>query len=435
MRFIYLDGKQMTDERKAHELIAQILPLPPKYIPVKYEYNLESLRYLLQFYDTTNIVVFLNTNALRENLGGYAEQLLQAFRDWEKRNEKYGCTLIIIDRGVEEHEDMFKVLEEESGIHRFTDNANFVEVRDGFVFNRYGGPETEYDMIIMADPEDIKQVRPAFHTLEETIEYVRIKQLEKCDIKTDEIEFLDRCPSLKCIFIDCEKNGDLDFSPLYRRPFIEDLFCNTEYGPLGEEKPVNNPIDFSRFQVIKAFGVYGNGTTNLFANETVEEIITSYNKTYTDFRDAKSVNLLRLDCTAGGLKTLDGIGNFLKLERLNLNYQYGLKDISGLSEVSSTLKQLIIEGCGKIKDYSVLEKMHNLEILHLKGSGKIDSIRFLEKLPNLKSFQLDMNCLDGDMTPCKGIPHVRIKNKKHYNMKQDSFLDDKSVPLPEVWRF
>ena len=98
-----------------------------------------------------------------------------------------------------------------------------------------------------------------------------------------------------------------------------------------------------------------------------------------------------------------------------------LEDISVLSEISATLTALEIDCCGKIKDFSVLSSLSNLQSLRLIGSNKLPDLSFVKNLPELKVFDFRMNVLDGDLTPCLPIPYVSIQNRKHYNHKDSDF--------------
>ena len=307
----------------------------------------------------------------------------------------------------------------------------FNEIRDGFTFCSISYEDNVKDTIEIDCIGKSKRRYYSSRTLEETIEYINEHQIEKCTIEADDISFIDRCPSLKSFAINGIRNKDFDYSPLYRRSLIEWLGCDTEYEADTERKPIKTPIDFARFENIKSIGIRGNGAINIFSNDTIEEIETDENKSFSDFCDVGSKSLLRLSSKLGGLKTLDGIGNFPRLEKLNLHYQYGLKNIDALEDVSGTLKQLYIERCGKIKDFSVLEKLSNLEILVLDGNGSVENLQFLNNMPNLKYFKLWMKCIDGDMTPCIRIPCVRIQNRRHYNMKDEEM--NKNGAASVIW--
>ena len=86
----------------------------------------------------------------------------------------------------------------------------------------------------------------------------------------------------------------------------------------------------------------------------------------------------------------------------------------------------------------ILEELENLEYLWLTGSNSLPDLRFLKKMKKLKTFILDMNVLDGDLTPCLDIPYVTcIRDRRHYNLK-DSDLPKGKIYRPEkeleLWR-
>lgn len=95
-----------------------------------------------------------------------------------------------------------------------------------------------------------------------------------------------------------------------------------------------------------------------------------------------------------------------------------MEDIGALAEVKSTLKHLNIDHCGKIKDFSVLEELENLEILYLEGNNSIPNLKFLDKLKNLQVFGFDVNVEDGNLSPCLRLPTVWCyQGRRHYNLK------------------
>ena len=74
-----------------------------------------------------------------------------------------------------------------------------------------------------------------------------------------------------------------------------------------------------------------------------------------------------------------------------------------------------------LTDFSVLNKLDRLEKLVLIGSNTVDNIAFVRSMPRLKTLVLTVNVADGDLSACLGIPHVVIKNRKHYSHKNKDF--------------
>ena len=108
---------------------------------------------------------------------------------------------------------------------------------------------------------------------------------------------------------------------------------------------------------------------------------------------------------------------------LTVDYDRTLTDLSALVEVQSTLRELSIENCPQITDFSCLAELTALQSLSLYGSNTLPDLAFLRNLTNLKFFVFSMNVADGDLTPCLAIPYARCdKGKKHYNLK------DKNLP-------
>ena len=136
-----------------------------------------------------------------------------------------------------------------------------------------------------------------------------------------------------------------------------------------------------------------------------------------------------LDLTRSKIKSLDGCQQMKKLQCLYLYDNRSLSDISELEGVKNSLKALRIENCAKIKDFSVLEKFENLELLDLSGSNEIPSLSFIRKLKNLKMFVFSVNVLDGDLTSCEDLSYAAcVRGRKHYNMK------DRDLPKGKVTR-
>ena len=74
---------------------------------------------------------------------------------------------------------------------------------------------------------------------------------------------------------------------------------------------------------------------------------------------------------------------------------------------------------------------------NLRQAGFVDSTE-VKKMKKLKTFILDMNVLDGDLTPCLDISYVTCgKDRRHYNLK-DSDLPKGKIYRPEkeleLWR-
>lgn len=76
MNIYLLDGKDMTSKDAAYAVIAKEMAFPEFFGK-----NLDALYDCLSSKSTNNAVLFVNTGILEENLGDYAEKILECFRD------------------------------------------------------------------------------------------------------------------------------------------------------------------------------------------------------------------------------------------------------------------------------------------------------------------------------------------------------------------
>ena len=118
---------------------------------------------------------------------------------------------------------------------------------------------------------------------------------------------------------------------------------------------------------------------------------------------------------------------------MELSYNRRLTDISALLEIKDSLIWLDIENCGKIKDFSVLSELHNIQLLRLQGSNVLPNLDFIKNMPNLKFLVLKMNVSDGDLSRCENIPYVVITNRKHFTHKSQNFSKESSMVVDIGW--
>lgn len=121
------------------------------------------------------------------------------------------------------------------------------------------------------------------------------------------------------------------------------------------------------------------------------------------------------------------MGQAKQIRKIGLAYNSRLEDISQLSEVKETLVSLEIDTCGRIKDFTVLFELQNLEELRMVGSNKLPNLNFIYNMPKLKSFIFMMNTENGELSMCERIPYVAIKNRKHYSHKDKDFSKETAI--------
>ena len=81
-------------------------------------------------------------------------------------------------------------------------------------------------------------------------------------------------------------------------------------------------------------------------------------------------SLEELELCQSPIRSLDGLETATGLRKLSLTHCRALSDLSPLENLDS-LTALEIDACGRIKDFSLLKSMHNLETLVLFGSNTL----------------------------------------------------------------
>ena len=288
------------------------------------------------------------------------------------------------------------------------------EMRDGFEFVPMFYPFYKKDAI--------KVVNNGAKSLEEYQKYICTHGIEKAEIIMPDLKILKLCPSLKYLNIFPIYTADkkFDFSPLYEVPEIKALNCQNRY---EDSYQYLSELDYLKVRgLISLFVDVNSKTLNYNKVETLRSLsIGSYKgkkRDVTELFCSKELDTLRIiQC---GIDSLTGIERSFKMQCVYLDYNRSLKDISALMNVKETLKMLRIDNCPKIENFSILGELENLELLELTGSNTLPNLNFLKTMKNLKTFILNMNVLNGDLSLCMNLSYVHLgADRKHYNLKNN----------------
>lgn len=301
-------------------------------------------------------------------------------------------------------------------------------IRDGFVFKAITHPGNVYDAIVLRVPSDVSCDSPLLpksqRSLQEHLALIRERQIEKALVIADSLDFLQECPDLRhiCIIPTENANESTFYSPLYELPALKTLQCQTvgkkACCATNSSKEPLFCIDYANLPNIESVGVCQKGHLNYNKLPKLKALrISGYGGA--DLTQVFSSPVLNtLSMTQCKLQTLEGIQQSERIQCLYLYYDRSLCDISALRKVKNSLRALRIENCPKIKDFSVLGELENLELLELSGSNELPSLDFLLTMKNLKTFVFNINVKDGDLTPCLHLSYVYSeRNRKHYNLK------------------
>lgn len=293
-------------------------------------------------------------------------------------------------------------------------------IREGFVFAKTTHAPI-FDSLVIRNPRDA--VGSAIHaptsqwSLEEHIQLIREHQLEKAVIICRDLSFIIQCPSLRnlAVYPDIDSKNDFDYSPLYQMPNIRELFCVTTY---GYKDQFHSAVDYSKIPGLTGISAAGNGHFGYEKATQLESLWLSGSKRHDDFSNIScSAALKDVTMMQCGIKSLNGVEKYPQMEQMALYHCRSLADISALAHVTGSLRDLTIESCPKITDFSVLGELHQLKHLHLYGNNTLPDLSFLNNMRNLEIFCFTMNVQNGDLSLCKNIPYVSCKNRKHYNCK------------------
>lgn len=260
---------------------------------------------------------------------------------------------------------------------------------------------------------------------DEYVSIIQEKKIKAVLVILDDFSFLSKCPDIEMLdLIPSEQAPNhISYDPVYSLPKLRALEPKTTYGRMDRYW---TDFDCQKLRSASCLEWFGanckKGIKNLSALSGLKSLLlSSYNAA--DLCDAvgsTSLDTIRLlHC---GVRSMDGIQKSKSLKVVKLDSCYKLENIDALYENRETIQGLFIDGCNRIKDYSVLSEFKNLTRLTLAGGGQIPTLSFLEKLPNLKTLTLSKDVEDGDLSYCDKLEHVSIyPNKRHFNRKDEDF--------------
>lgn len=296
-------------------------------------------------------------------------------------------------------------------------------IRDGFVFVSVTKPYNVYDGLLIkvkcADNESSFRYLESSKSLQEHIDYFNGHKLEKAYIFTEDLAILRELKTLKYLTLVLPgESKSIDYTPLYDMQNLKSLSITT-----SDDEPLSNPINCSNLKALEFFSVNGHNIINVSSLSNIKTLLISNDPSDNLYEIFSSMSIDTLMMTQCKVRSLDGIEQSNNMQCLYLYYNRRLEDISALRSVKSTLRALRIENCSKIKDFSVLSELENLEHLMLCGSNVLQSLSFIKCMKNLKTFVFDFNVLDGNLSACKNLFYVYSgRNRKHFNM------NDKELP-------
>lgn len=293
-------------------------------------------------------------------------------------------------------------------------------VRDGFVFKAIDEPTNVFDALVIRNPLNTQcplysNLNPE-RSIEDHVEYINKNGIKKVLVIAEDIGFISHCPSITKVQLIAVSAGEFDYSPLYDLPSLEALEIPSM--PVAGIT-AKNSANYAQMKSLRSLKVSDTAEGVSNASELRTLSVDGVKKGCSDMQSLFSgTKLSDLTITNCGIKSLNGLEKETQLESLSLWYDRSLCDTKSIRSCDKTLKTLSIMNCPKITDLSFLCELRELEHLDLIGNNEIPNLDFLKVMPKLKHFNLGMNVLDGDLTPCLSVPYVNLeKARKHYNLK------------------
>lgn len=187
-----------------------------------------------------------------------------------------------------------------------------------------------------------------------------------------------------------------------------------------------DPLDLSYFPQLEfLYFVYSKNILNLGKLKNIKTLIifdqyesTKFdhiedeNQILDEIKDLSSLDTLKIRSKITNLDFLKGT----QIERLILDSNENLSDITGLDYIKNSLLSLHIMVSRKIRNYDVLKKLKKLIYLNLEYCKRLPDLEFIKNMGNLKTFKTDLTSIEnGDLNIIQSIDNAWIYPiKKHY---------------------
>ncbi len=271
--------------------------------------------------------------------------------------------------------------------------------------------------------------------LSESLELIKGHNYKRISVMGDynlpDIDFLKECPHIEILNL---SGGNIkDFEGL---SFLENL-KTLSMNHLNKKVKV----DLAKLTSLKElYGELPTRATGLSNLKNLKRMqiwdYKPHSKTFAELGQIENLEVLHL--IQAKIESFEGIGQFRALQELNLYGLNKLTDITDIGLLRNTLRELIMENCKNIQDFSPIGEMKNLENLTLSSCLRMKSIAFAKELPKLNFFNFEKTDVeDGDLSYCQMIPTVYFTQKKHFSHKRKDLINTRmeNILYPTLfWR-
>ncbi len=195
--------------------------------------------------------------------------------------------------------------------------------------------------------------------------------------------------------------------------------------PVQGRGNASTPLAFGRFQALKSFTLEGTDDTDLgFLREMgplaslsllgLRQLVTL--ESLGTMKSLPALQSLKLErCTA--LQSLRGLEGASRLAIITVSDCDALTDFTAMSGLSALSvfpgwslrdRKIRLNGFQALSDVSFLSGLAAAESLHLKLTGRVD-LSALARLPRLHDLYLEVDTLDQDFAPLRGLKSLEIR--------------------------
>ena len=188
-------------------------------------------------------------------------------------------------------------------------------------------------------------------------------------------------------------------------------------------------IDFSCFPELEAFfGKWHNDHRNLDQLQELRIVeIQTFHPKSKDMSDLADITRLdRLEIVRTNVRSLDGIETLEDLQILNIFYGSKLETLEALSNGLPAMRELSLENCNKIEDYSPIAQVERLRRLKLSTCAAMLDLAWTKGMDYLDFFSfVETNVKNGNLSPLLDLPRLRYVgtvNRRHYSHKCEELI-------------
>lgn len=251
--------------------------------------------------------------------------------------------------------------------------------------------------------------------VEKKIEYIKKENIKNVsfDSSITDFSFLKEMTFIEEIYF----SENITADALYHLKDLKRIIVNIEKGKLE--------LDFSNFPKLEYLSIdWFKSFPDLSQNKQLKALhIWKFKPKSKSFKELNLPNgLQQLQITESNIVSFEGL-NITTLNQFEAHYCNSLESLKGISTIKENLMVLNLDYCKKLVNYEELQNCKKLEKLIIGDCGDLLTIKWLNRLKNIKHFSFwGTKLVDGDTSPCFGIDYVSFKDLKHYNHKENEFI-------------